>query len=174
MIWNTHTNPQTHTLTHTDAVVRQTRTHAHVRAWERNILPTINGRQKQEKRREIRSSRRGDHRPRQRKKKPGESSSGNKTVFSLPAVKRGPAERQRASDLRPEAPRLRSPSHSSLLPAVSFFSTHLTCSTSPLLLPKKGSPSDIISTPLLPRSQREQRGWRSLRRGREEAQQSML
>lgn len=105
--------------------MRQTRTHAHARAWERNILPTINGRQK--KRKEERDKKLAERRPPAATKE--EKTRREIKQCFLYQQRRGgrPRESQRASVSRPEAPRLRSPSHSSLLPAVSFFfhSSHL-------------------------------------------------
>lgn len=148
MIWNTHTNPQTHT--HADAVVRQTRTHAQARAWGRATPSRQLMDVKQKWRGEnffFFNSQRGDHRlgtrlrEKEEKKSRRECSSENKSVFIYQQWKGLAWEREQASDLRPKAPPppcLRSPSHSFfLLPAVSLFSTHLTCSTSLLLLPKR-------------------------------------
>lgn len=141
MIWNTHTNPQTHTLTHMLLWDKHALTLTYVPG-ESNILPTNNGRKKKVKRREEeRNSRRGDHRsgaqPRERKKKPGEFF-GIKQCF-LYQQRQGPAwERGQAGSLRPEAPRLRPPLTLLSSPLSLFFPTHLTCSTSPLLFPKKG------------------------------------
>lgn len=130
---------------------------------ESNILPTINGRQKKKWREIKKNSRRGDHRlgarPRERKKKPGECVLRNKTVFSFTSSERDRPDKEGKPvtwGLKPP-PRLRSPSHSSLLPAVScFHSSHLLYL--PLPPPTNGSHLDIISISLIPRSNCEQRG----------------
>lgn len=145
MIWNTHT--QTHRHTHLHAQMLLWDKHALTLTYvpgESNILPTINGRQKKKvKRREIKSSRRGDHRlgaqPRERKKKPGESVLRNKTVFSLPAAK-GAGLRKRASR-RLEAWSPPSPIPLSLFSpprCLSFYPLISPALPPPLLLPKKG------------------------------------
>lgn len=94
-----------------------------------------------------------DHRlgaqPRERKKKPGERVLRNKTVFSLPAAKkRGRPEKQSEPATRGQTPpSLRSPSHFSLLPAVSLFFFPL---ISPALPPSSSSPKKGHTRTLFP------------------------
>lgn len=147
MIWNTHTNPQTHTLTHTDAVVRHTLTLKYVPG-ERNILPTINGRQKKKKKRGEKRKARGEETTAARKeeKTRRECSSENKTVFSLPSANgAGPRKESKPATWGLKPPVSDPPLTLLSFPLSLFFSTHLTCSTSPPPPPKKkGHPRTLF------------------------------
>lgn len=161
MIWNTQTHKPTHRHTHTYTrrCCCETNTHSRSRTCLGNATSSQQLMDVAKSKEERNTKKKNEHSRRRRpsfwvhnrekgRKNQEREFFGIKQCFLYQQRKKGPAwETERAGDSRPDAPRLRSPSHFSLLPAVSLFFFPL---ISPALPPSSSSPKKGHTRTLFP------------------------